>query len=320
MVAHNTFSSYLGYAAPIDESGKDLVHYVGSQIAIVPSKDDILYTQVDSNHKDHMVLSRVGHLHIHSTMIESSLQPKTNAATRNGFSETENDKDRKLEVLSRDDVSPNTIGKGGSKKRKFDSPGVAENIFNSVATSIEQVQTQPQFDYGQDTMDQAYIQHFMLTKATNKIAKKLTFQDLCAYDESAYFNGFTSVLNVQDATEPKTSKATVRKSEWDSTMNKELGLRKQGISYWSNEVFLCKEKYAKDLIHRTGMATSRAGMLSIFMLLEKECKGMICCYFNMFLLLSILKIFLPKVSTSFVFSIPCSNLIVLTPTEIEGRC
>ncbi|XP_040367537.1 uncharacterized protein LOC121048940 [Rosa chinensis] len=114
--------------------------------------------------------------------------------------------------------------------------------------------------------------HFMLTRAKNEIAKKLTFQDLCAYDESAYFNGFTSVLNVQDATEPKTSKAAVRNSEWDSTMNKELGLRKQGISYWSNEVFLCKEKYAKDLIHRTGMATSRAGMLSIFMLLEKECK------------------------------------------------
>ncbi|KAM5576327.1 hypothetical protein ABKV19_007270 [Rosa sericea] len=147
--------------------------------------------------------------------------------------------------------------------------------------------------------------HFMLTRAKNEIAKKLTFQDLCAYDESAYFNGFTSVLNVQDATEPKTSKAAVRNSEWDSTMNKELGLRKQGISYWSNEVFLCKEKYAKDLIHRTGMATSRAGMLSIFMLLEKECKGMICCYFNMFRLLSILKIFLPKVYTSLVFSIPC---------------
>ncbi|XP_024156224.1 serine--glyoxylate aminotransferase [Rosa chinensis] len=39
--------------------------------------------------------------------------------------------------------------------------------------------------------DQAYNQHSMLTRAQNEIVKKLTFQDFCAYDGSAYFNGFT---------------------------------------------------------------------------------------------------------------------------------
>ncbi|PRQ39222.1 putative transcription factor interactor and regulator CCHC(Zn) family [Rosa chinensis] len=153
----------------------------------------------------------------------------------------EKDKGSKLEVLSRVELSPNTIGKGGSKKQKSS---------NRVATRTEQVQAQPQLNYGQETMDQVYNQHSMLTRAKHVTVNKLTFQpfqDFCA------------------------------------------------------------------LIDKTSMDTSTASTQSIFTLLEKEGKCMIC-YFIMFLLLSILqllsilKIFLLKGYTSSIVSTHRSNL------------
>ncbi|KAK9937154.1 hypothetical protein M0R45_013963 [Rubus argutus] len=113
-----------------DECGKKPVHDVGSPVAIFPYKNDIRNAQEDSDHEDPMVLSQDYRETSQSTVLESALQPQTNAETRNGCFESESDRGSELEVLPRFELSPNIDGRGGSSKWNSKSLRVAENVSN----------------------------------------------------------------------------------------------------------------------------------------------------------------------------------------------
>ena len=83
-------------------------------------------------------------------MLDSAFQSKKNDGTRNGLSANENGIGCKPEVLSGAELSPNSVGKGGSRKQKLKLPRVTEN---SMGLTTEQAQAQPQLAYGQETME-----------------------------------------------------------------------------------------------------------------------------------------------------------------------
>ncbi|XP_062012334.1 uncharacterized protein LOC133728902 [Rosa rugosa] len=160
-----------------DESGKDPVHDVGSQIAIVPSKDDILNAQEDLDHKDPMVLSRDGHQPSQSTVLESASQLKTN-----GFSEFESDRGSELEMLTRVEFSPNIAGNGGSRKQNSDSPRVSENISNRVDAGMINYQHGSSTEQGQASCNSNQHDSLKQEGFGNDVLEAVEFGDNVASD------------------------------------------------------------------------------------------------------------------------------------------